>query len=56
VTLDDFDGWPAGALHVAIGVFDGVHRGHRSLIAEAARRARESGGTAIAVTFDPLPV
>ena len=37
---------------VAIGVFDGVHAGHRTLL----RRAAEHGGGAPAVlTFDPLP-
>ena len=56
MTLRDFAGWPSGPLHVAIGVFDGVHRGHQALIAETARRARAAGGTAVAVTFDPLPV
>ena len=40
---------------VAIGNFDGVHLGHRALLAAARRRADELGGTAMALTFDPHP-
>jgi len=54
--LRDFAGWPAGPLHLAIGVFDGVHLGHRALVAELARGAREEKATALAATFDPLPI
>jgi riboflavin kinase/FMN adenylyltransferase len=41
---------------VTIGVFDGVHRGHRSLIARAREVADESGTRLLAVTFDPHPL
>lgn len=54
--LREFGSWPAGPLHVAIGIFDGVHVGHRALIAHLARGARAAGARAIAVTFDPLPI
>ena len=40
---------------VAIGTFDGVHRGHRALLAGAAAVARERGLECIAVTFSPRP-
>ena len=43
-------------LHLAIGVFDGVHQGHRAVIAAAQASAREQGGAACVVTFDPHPV
>jgi riboflavin kinase / FMN adenylyltransferase len=47
---------PAGAPVVAtIGNFDGVHLGHRFVIAEVIERARFLGGTSIAITFDPHP-
>jgi len=46
-------GWPEPA--VTVGNFDGVHRGHQSLVAAAVRQARERGGTAVALTFDPHP-
>lgn len=54
--LHDFEGWPRGPLHVAIGVFDGVHVGHRTLIRTISEQAATDGGTAVAVTFDPLPI
>lgn len=44
----------AGA-SVAFGVFDGVHRGHRFLIDEAIKTARESGGISAVLTFDIDP-
>jgi riboflavin kinase/FMN adenylyltransferase len=40
---------------VTFGNFDGVHRGHRDLIAAARLRADRVGGPAVAVTFDPPP-
>jgi riboflavin kinase/FMN adenylyltransferase len=40
---------------VAIGNFDGVHRGHRAVIAAAQRRAAEFGKPAAALTFAPHP-
>ncbi len=41
---------------VTIGNFDGVHRGHAALLAETRRRARDVGGPAVALTFDPHPL
>lgn len=41
---------------VAIGNFDGVHLGHRAMIAETVRQAREQAVPAVALTFDPHPV
>ncbi len=40
---------------VAIGNFDGVHRGHQAMIGEATARARELGVAVCALTFDPHP-
>jgi len=40
---------------VAVGNFDGVHRGHQALVAAAVARARETGGAAVVLTFDPHP-
>ncbi len=44
-----------GPVYLAIGVFDGVHLGHRSVLMRALADARAGGGTAVAVTFDPHP-
>lgn len=40
---------------VAIGNFDGVHRGHRALIGEAARHAGKAGVPLAVLTFEPHP-
>ncbi len=40
---------------IAIGAFDGVHRGHLDLLQRAKRDARERGLAVVAVTFDPDP-
>ncbi len=41
---------------VTIGSFDGVHRGHRAVLEEIARRAAASGGRSVVVTFEPHPL
>ena len=49
---------PGHRLHgsvVAIGNFDGVHRGHRAVIAVARERAARLGRPAAALTFEPHP-
>lgn len=45
-----------GPLILAIGVFDGVHLGHRAVIDRALKDARAAHGTAVVVTFDPHPM
>lgn len=40
---------------VALGSFDGVHRGHQALFAEALSRAHARGAAAVAATFEPHP-
>lgn len=40
---------------VAIGNFDGVHRGHRAVIGTAIDRARAAGRPAAALSFEPHP-
>lgn len=40
---------------LAIGNFEGVHRGHRAVIGAAIARARELGTPAAALTFEPHP-
>lgn len=45
-----------GPLHLALGVFDGVHLGHQAVIARAFEAARQQGGMAGLLTFDPHPI
>lgn len=44
-----------GPLVVAAGVFDGMHLGHKAVLRSALAAAEASGGTAVALTFDPHP-
>jgi riboflavin kinase/FMN adenylyltransferase len=46
--------WPLPIL--TIGNFDGVHLGHQLIFHTLAQRAREIGGTALVLTFDPHPL
>jgi riboflavin kinase/FMN adenylyltransferase len=39
-----------------VGNFDGVHLGHRSLLRQVARRARELGVSSVVYTFHPHPL
>jgi riboflavin kinase / FMN adenylyltransferase len=41
---------------LAIGNFDGVHRGHQAILREVRERAANLGAKSVAVTFDPHPV
>jgi riboflavin kinase/FMN adenylyltransferase len=49
------DAGPLAGAVVAIGNFDGVHRGHRAVIGAALTRARALGRKAAALTFAPHP-
>jgi riboflavin kinase / FMN adenylyltransferase len=40
---------------VTLGIFDGVHRGHRILLDTLVKRARDTGGDSVVITFDPHP-
>ncbi len=57
IKLQDFSDVPSkfrGAF-VAVGNFDGVHRGHAHLLQRLKARADSAGVPAIALTFDPPP-
>src|SRR5437773_10620261 len=51
------DSRPPWLVHpvLALGNFDGMHRGHLKIIERVRRQAEERGATAVAVTFDPHP-
>lgn len=46
---------PSRPLHLAIGMFDGVHIGHRAVVEAAVHAARASGGLSGVLTFWPHP-
>jgi riboflavin kinase/FMN adenylyltransferase len=46
---------PPRPLHLAIGMFDGVHLGHQAVIESAVHSARRCGGLAGVLTFWPHP-
>ncbi len=53
VVRDPTPGAPDAVL--AIGSFDGVHRGHRALLARVVDEARDRGVLPAVLTFEPLP-
>jgi riboflavin kinase/FMN adenylyltransferase len=54
-SLSDVPAAPAGRA-LALGTFDGVHRGHRRVIGSAVERARDRGLVSTVATFDPHPL
>jgi riboflavin kinase/FMN adenylyltransferase len=51
------DARPPWLVHpvLALGNFDGLHRGHLKIVERVKRGAAEHGGTPMAMTFDPHP-
>jgi len=58
ITVTRLEDLPAldAPLHLALGVFDGVHIGHQAVIGRAVDAARREGGLAGVLTFDPHPI
>ncbi|MGI9860357.1 bifunctional riboflavin kinase/FAD synthetase [Moorella naiadis] len=48
-------GLATSGCYLALGNFDGVHRGHQHLISTIVQRARSGEGPAIVITFTPHP-
>lgn len=48
------DAWRGGV--VALGNFDGFHKGHQAVVGRAVTLAKERGVPALVATFDPHPV
>lgn len=53
--LEAFRWEKAEPIHLAIGMFDGVHLGHQAVLRSARHAARHLGGVAGALTFWPHP-
>jgi len=45
---------PRGGV-IAVGAFDGLHRGHQALLAQVRERAQALGCNPVVVSFEPLP-
>ena len=56
--LTDASGLPPDVREtvVTVGTFDGVHLGHREVLARLVARSRETGRPSALVTFDPHPL
>jgi riboflavin kinase/FMN adenylyltransferase len=54
--LDEVADQPIGPVALALGVFDGVHRGHRVVLAATREAAAVRGGRPVALVFDPPPI
>jgi riboflavin kinase/FMN adenylyltransferase len=49
------EGVSIGACWMTIGSFDGVHRGHQTLIRDMVQKAHQAGAKAVVLTFHPHP-
>ncbi len=49
-------GTSLGGVCLALGMFDGVHRGHQHVVGQAVADAHRLGATPVAVTFHPHPL
>jgi riboflavin kinase / FMN adenylyltransferase len=54
-SLEEARALPPRSLHLAIGMFDGVHLGHRAVVEAAVQSARAGGGLGGVLTFWPHP-
>lgn len=56
LTFKDIEQFPLAGSVVAIGNFDGVHRGHMEIFRRIKSKAAEMGLPAVVVTFEPHPL
>jgi len=43
-------------VHITVGGFDGIHRGHKELIKELAEKGKKAKAKTMVVTFNPSPI
>ena len=55
ITEQTVSPWPGERSVVTIGAYDGVHRGHQSVIGEVRRRATAASARSVVITFDRHP-
>lgn len=53
--IENINNLPEGEVHLAIGTFDGIHLGHQQIIKAAIKKAQESNGISVVLTFWPHP-
>jgi len=57
ITLAEVAAGPAeGPVALVVGVFDGVHRGHRTLLSAVREAAAARGARPVAIVLDPPPI
>ncbi len=56
LALDEVAQLSIGPAAVALGVFDGVHRGHQTILAATREAAAARGARPVALVFDPPPI
>ncbi|RPH36005.1 MAG: bifunctional riboflavin kinase/FAD synthetase, partial [Chloroflexi bacterium] len=56
LTLDEIAELSIGPVALALGVFDGVHRGHRYLLSATREAAAARDARPVALVFDPPPI
>jgi riboflavin kinase / FMN adenylyltransferase len=56
LALDAVSRLSIGPAAVALGVFDGVHRGHQTILAATREAAAARGARPVALVFDPPPI
>lgn len=54
--VEELEGCLRTPMVVCLGVFDGVHLGHRKLVEESERIAGDKGMTALVHTYNPMPM
>jgi riboflavin kinase/FMN adenylyltransferase len=50
-----YDGFKPARAVVTVGVFDGVHRGHKALLETLVSKAKQTGGESVVITFSEHP-